>query len=265
MHVLSSVFINSIDTLHRLSLADPAPNNIKLTTQAPHHPIHVLQRYDEVEEKFNDYFKQAFGDNLILHRNAGNDVPLYVGKKPKTEPGKDRVSFDYLKELEKLDLLHEQGDGMRSFVGLLLNAFILNYSILLIDEPEAFLHPPQARLLGKMLVKDLPTEKQLFLATHSEDFLKGLLDVTTKNLKIIRIERDNTINKVSVLSGDDIKKVWSDPLLRYSNVLSGLFHTQVIICEGDADCKFNPRRQRLCKSGYSFCSRWWHRSSYSHC
>ena len=111
---------------------------------------------------------------------------------------------------------------MRSFVGVLLNAFISNHSILFIDEPEAFLHPPQAKLLGKMLAKDLPTERQLFLATHSEDFLKGLLDANVTNLKIIRIQRDGAINKVSALNSSDIKSIWNDSLLRHSNVLNGL-------------------------------------------
>ena len=127
---------------------------------------------------------------------------------------------------------------MRSFVGVLLNAFISEHSILFIDEPESFLHPPQARLLGKMLAKDLPSTRQLFLATHSEDFLKGLLDANTNKLRIIRIQRDGLINKITSLTSLDIENVWKDSLLRHSNVLNGLFHTKVIICESDSDCRF---------------------------
>jgi predicted ATPase len=136
------------------------------------------------------------------------------------------------------NLLHEQGDGMRSFVGVLLNVFVLNYSMLFIDEPEAFLHPPQARLLGKMLAKDLPKDRQLFLATHSESFLKGLLDANVLNLKIVRIQREGTINKVSVLNSSEINKIWEDSLLRHSNILDGLFHSKVVICESDSDSRF---------------------------
>ncbi len=234
---LTSLFINILNTEQRLTAANPA-QNIKLTTQAIQHPIHYLQKDDKLEKRFSDYFRQAFGTDLIVHRNAGSEVPLYIGEKPIPNEGEDRVSSSYLKELEKLDLLHEQGDGMRSFVGVLLNAFISNHSILLIDEPEAFLHPPQARLLGKMLGKDLPSERQLFLATHSEDFLKGLLDANIPNLKIIRIQREQNINRVNVLDSQDIKEIWDDSLLRHSNVLNGLFHTKVIICESDSDCRF---------------------------
>jgi predicted ATPase len=234
---LVSLFVNALSTEDRLKAASP-PNSIRITTEPLSHPIHFLQKHDELEIKFSDYFRQSFGTDLIVHRNAGNEVPLYIGKKPVPKDGADRVSESYLNELEKLDLLHLQGDGMRSFVGVLLNAFISKHSIILIDEPEAFLHPPQARLLGKMLAKDLPSERQLFLATHSEDFLKGLLDADNSNLKIVRIQRDGAINRVSVLHNSDIKNIWNDSLLRHSNVLNGLFHYKVIICESDADCRF---------------------------
>jgi len=233
---VSSIFANMLGTEDRLKAANPAPN-IKLTTEAIKHPIHFLQKHDDLEAKFSNYFRQAFGTDLIVHRNAGSEVPLYVGEKPILAEGEDRVSNNYLTELEKRDLLHEQGDGMRSFVGVLLTSFISNHSMLFIDEPEAFLHPPQARLLGKMLAKDLPSERQLFLATHSEDFLKGLLDANVPNLKIIRIQRSGTINKVSVLNSNNIESIWNDSLLRHSNVLNGLFHTKVVICESDSDCR----------------------------
>lgn len=234
---ISPLFCNLLTTEQRLLAANPA-ENIQFTKSPFTHPIHFLQKYDNLEQKFCDYFKQAFGTDLIVHRNSGNVVPLYVGQKPVLKPGEDRVSEGYLRDLESLDLLQEQGDGMRSFVGLLLNVFVSDYSMLFIDEPEAFLHPPQARLLGKMLAKDLPVDRQLFLATHSESFLKGLLDANVSNLKIIRIQRDGSINKVSMLNSDDINNIWNDSLLRHSNVLDGLFHSKVVICESDSDSRF---------------------------
>lgn len=234
---LSIIFSKNLTTEERLKAANPA-QNIKLTTESPKHPINVLQKSDKLEKQFNEYFKQAFDLDLIVHRNAGSEVPLYVGIAPKINKGQDRLSESYQIELEKLDLLHEQGDGMRSFVGVLLNAFIGNQSLLFIDEPEAFLHPPQARLLGKMLATDLPSSRQLFLATHSTDFLKGLLEGNSKNLKILRIQRNGNINNINTLNNSEIDSIWSDSLLRHSNILDGLFHSKVIICESDSDSRF---------------------------
>ncbi|MFC1538361.1 ATP-dependent endonuclease [Candidatus Latescibacterota bacterium] len=234
---MQKVFVNILTTEERLKFANP-PENIPITTQAAKHPIHLMQRDDTIEKTISKYFNQAFNDDLIINHNAGNNVPLYVGKRPKRQNGEDRVSRSYLDKLEKLPLLHEQGDGMRSFVSVLLSAFIAYHQILLIDEPEAFLHPPQARLLGKMLAKDLPKGKQLFFATHSGDFLRGLLEADISNLKIVRIQRNKNINYVSELNNSDIKELWNDSLLRYSYILDGLFHSKVIVCESDSDCRF---------------------------
>ncbi len=231
------IFVNVLNTEQRLTAANP-PTNIKLSSQPPQHPIHILQKSDAIEQRFSEYFRLAFGTDLIIHRNAGSEVPLYVGEKPIPKEGEDRVSEGYLQELEKLDLLHQQGDGMRSFVGLLLNTFIGDQNILFIDEPEAFLHPPQARLLGKMFGKDLPNDKQLFLATHSGDFLRGLLETKSSNLKIIRINRNGNINNISILNSEEINTIWNDSLLRHSNILDGLFHSKVVICESDSDSRF---------------------------
>jgi predicted ATPase len=237
LHSLTSLYIKSVSTEGRLTSVKP-PKNINLTQDLYVHPIHFLQSDDSLEKRFSEYFRQAFGTDLIVHHVAGSEVPLYVGNRPIPAAGEDRVSRNYLNALEKLDLLHLQGDGMRAFVGVLLNAFISNHSVLFIDEPEAFLHPPQARLLGKMLAKDLPQQRQLFLATHSEDFLKGLLDSNVQNLKIIRIERDENINNISVLDSASIDEIWNDSILRHSNILNGLFHSKVVICESDSDCRF---------------------------
>lgn len=234
---LALIFSKNLTTEVRLQAANPAPN-IKLTSEAPKHPINIIQKSDSMEKKFNGYFRQAFELDLIVHRNAGTEVPLYVGIAPVMEKGEDRLSESYQRKLEELDLLHEQGDGMRSFVGVLLNAFIGSQSLLLVDEPEAFLHPPQARLLGKMLAKDLPTDRQLLLASHSTDFLKGLLEGNSNNLKVIRIQRNGKINNVNTLNNSEINMIWGDSLLRHTNVLDGLFHSQVIICESDSDSRF---------------------------
>lgn len=40
-------------------------------------------------------------------------------------------------------MLQEQGDGFRSFVGIVLSILLSKDKIILIDEPEAFLHPTQ--------------------------------------------------------------------------------------------------------------------------
>jgi predicted ATPase len=237
LHGLAMFFVYLLTTDARLGAANPAPN-IALTRDPMTHPIHYLQINDNIEKKVSSYFQEAFGEDLVVHRNAGNQVPLHCGIRPIPKEGEDRVSVSYLQELERLTTLHTQGDGMRSFVGVLLHSLVVNHTVIMIDEPEAFLHPPQARLLGQMIVKEAPQGRQLFLATHSGDFLRGLLDTQSNRVRILRIQRNNEINPIKELDSNGIKKVWGDPILRYSNVLDGIFHNKVILCESDGDCRF---------------------------
>ena len=54
--------------------------------------------------------------------------------------------------LEPLENLNDQGDGIRSAVAILSSLITATHSLYLIDEPETFLHPPQARILGLSLI-----------------------------------------------------------------------------------------------------------------
>jgi len=234
---LSRWFCHLLSADERLQICNP-PGNIALARDNPSHPIHFLLRDDKLESRLSTKFRKAFGVDLVVHRNAGSQVPLHIGERPIPEPGEDRVSISYIERLEKLSTLHTQGDGMRSFAGVLLATSVGRESIMLIDEPEAFLHPPQARLLGTTLVQDRNKERQLFIATHSTDILRGVLDAESPDVRVIRIRRNGDKNTVRLLSNERIKELWGDPLLRYSNILDGLFHESVVVCEADADCRF---------------------------
>lgn len=233
----SDIFKNRLNTESRLN-ASKNTQSFDVLHQDPSTPIQMLYKDDTLEKKLSDLFYEAFNERLIVNRCGGNKIPLHVGKQPEIYKNEDRVSSSYIKRLMELPELETQGDGMRSFAGILLDVFTTRKTITMIDEPEAFLHPPQARLLGRMLVKNKPNDRQLFISTHSEDFLKGLLDAVSDNVKIVRIDRDGNVNKMKVLDNDGVRMLWKDSILRYSNILSGLFHSKVVICESDTDCRF---------------------------
>lgn len=237
---LSSIhryFINHLSTENRLRASNPA-TSFDAVNDSPSHPIQKIYTDDKKEMELSSLFHKAFNTDITVNRGAGNNIPIHVGISPQKENGEDRVSVSYLQKLKALPQIQNQGDGMRSFTGILLDTFTSQHTITLIDEPEAFLHPPQARLLGKMLAKNIPNGRQIFISTHSEDFLKGLLDADNENVKIIRISREGNINHMNILNNEEIKMFWKDPILRYSNILSGLFHSKVVICESDTDCRF---------------------------
>jgi predicted ATPase len=230
---LQVLFVEHLSAHVRLSAADPA-NQIRFSSETMTSPLHYLYKYADIEDKISGYFKSAFNLDMCVNRRDGSVISLHVG----TRPGHPRMSMEYYDEIEALPPLNEQGDGMRSFAGVALHVFAFEKSIVTVDEPEAFLHPPQAFILGKMLAEQKPSEAQLFIATHSSDVLRGLLQVNPKKLKIIRLNRDGNINLPSLLNTDQLAILWSDSLLRHSNIFDGLFHRAVVVCESDSDCRF---------------------------
>ncbi|WP_461811988.1 ATP-dependent nuclease [Faecalimonas sp.] len=231
---LHLLFVKRLNTEMRLTVS----NALQRDYQPESHPIYKLYKSEKLAQQLSDYFYQAFGVDLIVNRNEMRTIPLHVGKAPDKDAYTIAEQDEYYDKVSALPKLQDQGDGMRSFASILLDTFTSEYSITLIDEPEAFLHPPQARILGKMLAKNNPVDRQLFISTHSEDFLQGLLDADNENVVVIRINRIDDVNKMNILANSEIKKLWSNPLLRYSNILSGLFHEKVVVCESDYDCLF---------------------------
>ena len=236
---VSSLFCMHLNTITRITGSDP-PKSISVTDEAPTHPIHMLYENHELEKRIAEYFVQAFGDDLIVHRSAGRSVPLLVGRRLCPDPGESQFSRTYWKrQLEIAEPLSEQGDGMRSFATVILHLLApTTPSILMLDEPEAFLHPPQARLLGQLIARHRSSRAQLFVATHSADVLNGLLQVVPDKLRLLRIRRKDSTNYVTELDKEHAKAISSDTLMRYSSVLSGVFHERVVICESDSDCLF---------------------------
>ena len=46
------------------------------------------------------------------------------------------------------------------------------------------------------------------------------------------------MNRVKELDKELVRNISTDPLMKYSGVMSGVFHQRVVICEADADCMF---------------------------
>jgi AAA domain, putative AbiEii toxin, Type IV TA system len=220
----------------RLGLAGGDVPQFDPVNDGPSNPLQVLSVDDTLSERISIACEEAFDEPLTLRRVLGAPLALHVGR-PAAEP-----SFlpqdPYLAEILSLPRLDEQGDGMKSFIGLMLAIITSHYPIMLVDEPEAFLHPPQARLLGRRLTREPVEGTQLVVATHSVSILQGLLDDPTRPVTVARIVRDGAVNRVSVLSQENLRELWEDPLLRYSSVLDGLFHRGVVVSESDSDSRF---------------------------
>lgn len=110
--------------------------------------------------------------------------------------------------------------------------------IILVDEPEAFLHPTLSTKLGLELSKAaVSTKKQIFASTHSAAFLMGCIQ-SGAQLNIARLTYRDQVATSRILPSEEILQLMRNPLLRSTGVLNGLFHEFVVITEGDSDRAF---------------------------
>ncbi|SFD33671.1 ATP-dependent nuclease [Paracidovorax konjaci] len=236
---LTSQILCDLNTRSRLADCDPAPAFESRNPGTASHPFQRMYSDDRLEKKASDIFRAAFKRDLLIHRAASNSIPAYVGERPKVnkEAEEDRLSRSYIDKVEALDRLETQGDGVRSFASIVGRVITESRPIQLIDEPEAFLPPPLAQLIARSILNDSGS-RQTLIATHSSDVLRGLLSGGLDRVSVVRLTRPASGAQSNYLEADQVSDLWRDPILRFSNVLDGLFHEGVILTEADADCRF---------------------------
>ncbi|MET8251862.1 AAA family ATPase [Micromonospora sp. NPDC005197] len=205
--------------------------------EVPATPVAFLYQDGELEAEFSKISEAAFGKPITLQRLSSQSY-LRVGIPDAEVPPINRPTKSYASAENALPQLGRQGHGMRSFLGLVLAMLVQSYFVITIDEPEAFLHPPQRRALGRLLSQlAIRNGSQLFIATHDTDFLWGLLDGPSE-VTVVRLSREGDVNHAKQISAERAKLLWTDSLLRYSRIFDGLFYDRVVVAESDSDCRF---------------------------
>lgn len=144
--------------------------------------------------------------------------------------------------------IEQASDGIKAFTGMITETIAGDPAVLLIDEPEAFLHPSLAFKLGDEIARaSLGSDKRLFVSTHSPNFVMGCIQ-SGAPVNIVRLTYRDRTATARVLPNEDILRLMRNPLLRSTGVLSGLFYEFVVVVEADADRAFyqeiNERLQR---------------------
>ncbi len=236
---ITNLMVKMLDGQSRLSIINDAPLG-DLRDSKSMHSLKNAFLADSLDE-VNAFIHEAFNAYLSVTNvtNAGsavafmsNESPLSVGVNPKLQ---DRITIGFFANRKNCVEAKYQSDGTKAFLGLLLELFYSPYDTLLIDEPEAFLHPTLAYLLGTAVGKR-SLEKQIICSTHSVDFLRGCLD-SVKELNLLRLTRDRG-GSVHVFEDHQLRKMQNAPLLRTASVMNGLFFNAAVVVEGDSDEAF---------------------------
>jgi hypothetical protein len=227
-----SQFVGHVGTQNRLLLVQQSQSP-QFRRQATN-LLQALYWKKAAVEQIKQAIRSQFGIDLALDFSTLAQIVLRVGKNMESIPPDPRDASEILDKYERLD---DQGDGLRSFTGIMTAVLCADRDVLLIDEPEAFLHPPQAFRIGELLAENVSDSRQMFVATHSADVLQGMLGRSSE-ATIVRLDRVGDKNSFRVLDRADLKSIAVDPLLQSARVLDGIFYPAAMVVEADSDARF---------------------------
>jgi hypothetical protein len=226
-------FVERLDGRSRFAYLDPQPTGD--LTDVPENHLWALFTNDFLLDQVRQIIFSALGLYFVVDATRMTEFQIRLSRiepEDNIEHGLGEKTRRYMSNAAPVAAF---GDGIQAFIGIIAAVIAGQHKIILVDEPEAFLHPPMARQLGRILCQIARSrDASLIVATHSPDFVIGCLDAETA-LAIVRLEYLHGQAKAYGLNADDLSKMISDPLMRSSEIISGLFHNSAVVCEADSD------------------------------
>lgn len=210
----------------------------------------VLFRDDTKRHEVRRIVYEAFGRNFVLDPTHLGQLRIRLSEQAPRDDIEERgIHADAVNFHAAAQLIDEASDGVKAFTGIVTEVMAGDPSIILVDEPEAFLHPSLATKLGQEVSRAaLSADKRLFASTHSPQFLMGCIQ-SSASVNIIRLTYRAGVATARVLPSNEILELMRHPLLRSTGVLSGLFYEFVVVTESDADRAFYQEiNERLLQS-----------------
>ncbi|HLO87727.1 MAG TPA: AAA family ATPase [Nostocaceae cyanobacterium] len=205
----------------------------------PTNHLLALFKDDKAREKIRNITADAFGLYFVIDPTGMNNLRIRMSSRPPQdsteEQALDQRARDFHGQAKEIS---QFSDGIKAFTGIIAAVISTDYKIILLDEPEAFLHPPLAKKLGRRLT-EIAAERQshILASTHSSDFLMGCIQSGEK-VNIVRLTYKQNIATARILPSEKIQEMMRDPLLRSTGVLSTLFYEGAIVGEADRDRAF---------------------------
>lgn len=222
--------LSRISEADRKSLDDSSSAIVKLRDQE--------DAYDAVREDF----KYIFNEEINFHIHEGK-LTFFLGQRPCEMPSiADANPASVISFLKNARTVDQQGLGMRNVAGLLMRLYTDSRSLVLVDEPEAFLHPPQAYRLGQVLQRVCRDEKrQIVCATHDRNLLGGLSREGSRQLIVHRLSYKGDVDAVyssTTVQSDVFEDIRAKSRIRYTPILESLFSAVAVLVENEKDALF---------------------------
>jgi AAA domain, putative AbiEii toxin, Type IV TA system len=241
-----------LDGLGRLTLS--GQRNAGPLSEQPRSHLQALFIDDARRSKLKQATKEAFGFYVLINPTNLGHFEFCLADTLPVKPELERsLSEEALAFYAGTRGMEEASDGVKAYTGILSAVLSTDFDVILIDEPEAFLHPPLARRLGFFLT-DIARgqEATVFASTHSADFLVGCLQ-SGASVDVVRLTYGQGVAGARLLSSSRLTALIRDPLLRSTGVLASVFYRGAVVCESDTDRAFysevNDRLLRLSQGG----------------
>lgn len=182
---------------------------------------------------------EAFGMYFVIDPTSLGKLRVRFSKEAPNSEIQERGIHDEAVQFHKNAIdIADLSDGIKAFTGIVAQIVAGDPRIVLIDEPEAFLHPALAFKLGKeVAISAASSGKTLFVSTHSSNFVMGCIQ-SGAPLNIVRLTYQGGVPTARTLPNEKILKLMRNPLLRSTGVLEGLFYESVVVAESDSDRAF---------------------------
>jgi hypothetical protein len=226
-------WVTVLDGDTRLTVANRTQSPNMHSQPVPANPMQAL-RFDETDvgERLRSAFEQAFSMDIVQDDSGLQELMFRVSRDFSDLSEVDRKKYQVMGAFPVLD---DQGDGYKSFAGVVLSITLCRDKIVLLDEPEAFLHQLQARILGQWIgTYAQEFGGQIIIATHNASFLSGIL-AASRDVTIYRLNRAANDTTYTRISQGATAQLATSPLLSNQRILDAIFADGVVVSEGDPD------------------------------
>lgn len=199
----------------------------------------TLFRDDKKRKEVRRIIFEAFGQYMVIDPTNLGRLKLRLSSRPPIDEMEERGIHEQAVNFHSNAIPIEiSSDGVKAFTGMITQMIAGDPLVLLMDEPEAFLHPSLSFKLGKEVSNIMShSDKRLFVSTHSSNFIMGCIQ-SGSSVNIVRLTYSNGVATSRLLPNNEILKLMRNPLLRSVGVLSALFYEYVVVTESDSDRAF---------------------------
>lgn len=189
-------------------------------------PTGILQKLHEASELFLD------GQRLVLDTTEqvqltlrwGSELPARTG-----DPVQDALAWS------RLPAVQELGHGLQQCLGVVLAMLLSPGRLILLDEPDAGLHPETSRRLGQWISQNaISLGCQVVLVARDPAFLTGLMGGAS-DVTICRLSRRATTTRFDMVPAEVGKALALFPLFASQQGITTVFREGAVVTPESAD------------------------------